>query len=110
MNADKPTATDNFNQAGPLGVPNPIDIYLGRRVREIREAAEITQKDFAERLGISDRQLRKFEYGLEKIPAALLWYIAAILEEDLDVFFKDILPSRMARHYKIPKTSPLIID
>lgn len=55
MTTDKLATTDNFNQAGPLGVPNPIDIYLGRRVREIREAAEITQKDFAEKLGISDR-------------------------------------------------------
>lgn len=109
MTADKP-ATDNIIPTGPLGLPNPIDIYLGRRVREIRETAEINQRDFAEQLGISDRQLSKFERGVAKIPAALLWYIAAILEEDMDVFFKDILPGRATRKYKISKSMPIIID
>ncbi len=109
MTAEKTTA-DNIIQTGPLGIPNPIDIYLGRRIREIREEAEINQKDFADRLGISDRQLRKFEYGTEKIPASLLWYIAVLLEEDLDTFFKDIIPSRAIRRFKSPKNIPLILD
>nr|DAP11400.1 MAG TPA: SOS-response transcriptional repressor [Caudoviricetes sp.] len=109
MTAEK-TAADNIIQTGPLGTPNPIDIYLGRRIREIREEAEISPKDFADRLGISYRLLDRFERGVKKIPASLLWYIAVLLEEDLDMFFKDILPSRANRRYKIPKQVPTFID
>lgn len=109
MTAEK-TAADDIIQTGPLGIPNPIDIYLGRRVREIREEAEISPKDFADRLGISYRLLDKFERGVKKIPASLLWYIAVLLEEDLDTFFKDILPCRANRRYKIPKPTALVID
>jgi transcriptional regulator with XRE-family HTH domain len=47
---------------------------LGRRLRQLR-GFDITQEEFAERLGISQSQLSKYERGVAAPPADVLMRI-----------------------------------
>jgi transcriptional regulator with XRE-family HTH domain len=53
--------------------PDPVDIYVGERIRERRRALELTQAQLAAVLGVSEQQLRRFERGRSRLsPRQLL--------------------------------------
>lgn len=43
--------------------PDPVDSYVGARIRERRRALALTQAELATVLGVSEQQLRRFERG-----------------------------------------------
>lgn len=51
-------------------------LYIGRRVREIREAAKLTQSTFAERLGLSTSYLNQIENNQRPVSASVLLLLA----------------------------------
>ncbi|RXG85841.1 helix-turn-helix domain-containing protein [Bradyrhizobium zhanjiangense] len=51
-------------------------LYIGRRVREIREGAKLTQSSFAERLGISTSYLNQIENNQRPMSASVLLLLA----------------------------------
>lgn len=58
-------------------------LYIGRKVREIREANEITQAAFAERLGISTSYLNQIENNQRPVSAAVLLSLADKFQIDI---------------------------
>src|SRR4051794_14091563 len=52
---------------------------LGRRVRELREDADLTQEDVAERSGLDVRVIRYVETGSRDIGVSSLWPLADAL-------------------------------
>lgn len=73
---------------------------FGRRVREARIRKGLTQKGFADRLGVQLRLARRIEKGDEAPPDELRGAIAAALGADPATLFGD-LPS--AEHFQRPK-------
>lgn len=67
-----------------------IDRRVGERLRVYRLARGYTQKDIAERVGLSFQQVQKYEQGLNRITAGRLWQLAMILEVDIQDFFSSI--------------------
>ncbi|MBR0857719.1 helix-turn-helix domain-containing protein [Bradyrhizobium liaoningense] len=51
-------------------------LYVGRRIREIREAAKLTQASFAERIGISTSYLNQIENNQRPVSASVLVSLA----------------------------------
>lgn len=51
-------------------------LYIGRKVRDVREAARATQSQFAERLGISTSYLNQIENNQRPVSAAVLLALA----------------------------------
>lgn len=51
-------------------------LYIGRKIREIREAAKLTQANFAERLGISTSYLNQIENNQRPVSASVLVLLA----------------------------------
>lgn len=98
-----------ISPTNPICSPNPIDIYVGRRVIEKRSNYPYSRKAFAELLGLPENLLEKIERGKEKMPVSLLWYIAALLNEDILYFFKDIKPDNVNKDFKIPAPVPYIL-
>jgi transcriptional regulator with XRE-family HTH domain len=47
---------------------------LGRRLRELR-GFDLTQKEFAQELGVSQSQLSKYERGVAAPPADILFFV-----------------------------------
>lgn len=60
--------------------PRGIDFHLGNRLREAREAQDMSQSALADMLGITFQQIQKYERGTNRISASRLYEAAHALE------------------------------
>ncbi len=72
------------------GTPNPIDLYVGSRVRMRRSLLGMSQERLAAELGITFQQVQKYERGSNRIGASRLWDLAQVLGVSVDFFYQDI--------------------
>jgi transcriptional regulator with XRE-family HTH domain len=49
------------------GIPNPVDKYVGSRVRMRRLMLGMSQEWLGEKLGISFQQVQKYEKGTDQV-------------------------------------------
>ncbi len=66
-----------------------LDAILGRRLRWRRLDLDATQKEVGLRAGISYQQVQRFEGGLTRISAAMLWRLANALDVSVAYLFQD---------------------
>ncbi len=69
------------------GNPHPVDIHVGRRLRERRTVMGVSQETLAEAIGVSFQQVQKYERGANRISASRLWLAARLLGVAVDHFF-----------------------
>lgn len=72
------------------GGPDPIDIYVGARVRARRQACGISQEALGERLDVSFQQIQKYERGTNRISASRLARMAMVLDTPISGFFEGV--------------------
>ncbi len=68
----------------------PIDAHVGARIGARRKLLQLSQKELADRLGITFQQVQKYEKGVNRIGAGRLYSIAMILGVDINYFYEDI--------------------
>lgn len=68
--------------------PNPIDAFVGSRVRMRRLMIGLSQEKLADGLGITFQQVQKYEKGTNRIGASRLQAIADILGVHPSFFFQ----------------------
>jgi transcriptional regulator with XRE-family HTH domain len=68
--------------------PNPIDVYVGSRVRLRRMMLSMSQEKLGESLGITFQQIQKYEKGTNRIGASRLQHIARVLTMPVSYFFE----------------------
>ncbi|MBI1404686.1 MAG: helix-turn-helix domain-containing protein [Caulobacter sp.] len=73
-----------------LRSPNPIDIHVGRRVRQRRKAMGVTQERLAHDLGLTFQQVQKYERGANRVSASKLYEIAVALQTSTAYFFEGL--------------------
>ena len=56
-----------------------LDMYIGRKIREIRQQKNVSPVKLIEALNISRTQLAKYEVGNDRISASRLFIVARIL-------------------------------
>jgi predicted transcriptional regulator/transcriptional regulator with XRE-family HTH domain len=61
----------------------PPKLYIGRKVRDLRQTQRLTQAQFAERLGISTSYLNQIENNQRPVSAAVLLELTAKFQIDL---------------------------
>ena len=69
--------------------PNPVDKYVGSRVRMRRIMLGMSQEKLGESLGITFQQIQKYEKGTNRVGASRLQNISAILNVPVSFFFED---------------------
>lgn len=69
---------------------HPVDVHVGKRVRQRRWLVGMTQQQLAERVGIKFQQIQKYETGANRVSASRLWDIAQALEVDISFFFEGL--------------------
>lgn len=74
--------------------PNPIDVYVGNRLRLGRKILSVTQEKLAENLGVTFQQVQKYERGLNRISASRLHQAAQILDVPVTFFFPEAEPAQ----------------
>jgi transcriptional regulator with XRE-family HTH domain len=93
--------------------PHPIDIYVGRRLREARLLAGLNQEQLGDALGVSFQAVQKYESGANRLSASRLLLAAKALGRPTSYFFHDVqgdVPAQeerlsrdeveMIRHYR----------
>ena len=75
------------------GTPNPIDVYVGSRVRMRRALLGMSQERLASELGVTFQQVQKYEHGDNRIGASRLWDLSQVLGVSVDFFYQGIDPS-----------------
>src|SRR5213083_346205 len=75
------------------GVPAPVDVHVGARVRTRRLLIGMNQETLARELGLTFQQVQKYEGGANRISASRLSQIAEILGVPITYFFSDVEPA-----------------
>lgn len=75
---------------------NPIDLYIGKRLKARRELRRVSQDTLAKLLGISLGQLQDIEAGRIEIGAKTLLAAADVLNVHARYFFVDYRPAKPA--------------
>ena len=71
---------------------HPVDLYVGRRLRERRITRGVSQADLGAGLGVSAQQIQKYENGANRVSASKLFEIAERLGTGIDWFFDGFAP------------------
>lgn len=67
--------------------PDPIDVYVGGRVRLRRKVLGMSQEALAAAIGLTFQQVQKYERGSNRISASKLYRIAKVLTAPMNYFF-----------------------
>ena len=70
--------------------PNPIDIYVGSRLRFRRALIGMSQEKLGNALEITFQQVQKYERGTNRISSSRLFQISRILDVSVSFFFDDM--------------------
>jgi len=70
-------------------------VRVGRRLQEVRLAADQTQKEIAQAMGIEPQSYARTEAGLHNPSVVWLSQLAQIYGEDISTFF--VLPKSLAQ-------------
>ncbi|WP_281300931.1 MULTISPECIES: helix-turn-helix domain-containing protein [unclassified Iodidimonas] len=69
---------------------DPVDNYVGRRIRERRKIVGLTQQKLAVKLGLSFQQVQKYERGTNRVGASKLVQLSQALDVPISYFFEEI--------------------
>jgi transcriptional regulator with XRE-family HTH domain len=72
------------------GIPNPIDVHVGKRVRLRRLLLGMNQATLAEALDLTFQQVQKYEHGTNRVSASRLSAMAEILGVPISYFFGEL--------------------
>ena len=69
---------------------HPIDIHVGRRIRQRRRLLGMTQEKLANAVSIRFQQIQKYESGANRVSASRLWSLARALDVSVSFFFEGL--------------------
>lgn len=67
--------------------PNPVDIYVGSKVKSRRLILGLSQEELAKAIGLTFQQVQKYERGTNRISVSRLVDICKVLKVPVDYFF-----------------------
>jgi len=85
----------------------PIDLYLAKKLRQIRIDTGMSQEELGDLAGLTFQQIQKYEAGKNRIPASRLFEFSQILQRPLADFFEKIKADRMYYNYDFEKDKSL---
>ena len=74
-----------------------ITNLIGKRIGELRQSENLTQKELAHNVGVSVQQIQKYEYGETNISVVRLMSIAHVF----DMCILEILRPALQKHYDL---------
>jgi transcriptional regulator with XRE-family HTH domain len=81
-----------------------LDAHFGEKLRSLRLTTKMSQDGLAQGLGLKFQQIQKYEMGVNRMSAATMVRIAAVLKVDVGYFF-DELPNGAKNDKEIKKTA-----
>jgi transcriptional regulator with XRE-family HTH domain len=84
-NSDSPTAGETPTHKR---TPNPIDQYVGARIRMRRIMLGMSQERLGDAIGLTFQQIQKYEKGTNRIGASRLQQVGIVLNVPVEFFFE----------------------
>jgi transcriptional regulator with XRE-family HTH domain len=78
--------------------PDPIDEYIGNRVRMRREMLAMSQQKLGAAIGVTRQHVQKCEAGTRRLSACQLHRIASVLKIPMAFFFEGAPQARLYRN------------
>ena len=72
------------------GFPNPIDIHVGKRMRQRRTILGLSQSALGDAIGLTFQQVQKYERGANRVSGSRLFDLARVLGVPVAHFFEDM--------------------
>ena len=69
---------------------HPVDIHVGKKIRQARLVRGLTQSGVAKQLGLSFQQLQKYETGYNRVSASKLFELSQLLDVAPSYFFEGL--------------------
>ncbi len=77
------------------GIPSPVDVHAGARLRVRRTLLGMTQTSLGDAIGLTFQQVQKYERGKDRISASRLFVLSRVLDVPVEYFFGD-MPAAVA--------------
>lgn len=68
--------------------PDPIDLHVGKRLKQRRVLTGTSQEKLADALGITFQQIQKYENGSNRMGASRLYQVGKVLDVPVAFFFE----------------------
>jgi len=75
--------------------PDPVDVHVGKRLRQARLLAGLSQEELGNGIGVSFQAVQKYEQGENRLSASRLYRAATLLRQGVAFFF-DALDAAVA--------------
>jgi len=75
------------------GIPDPIDVHVGSRIRNRRLFLGMNQDSLAKAIGLTFQQVQKYEGGSNRVSASRLKAVAEILAVPVSYFYEGLAAS-----------------
>lgn len=69
--------------------PSHVDHQVGRRIRQARRDAKLTQGQLGDLIGLTFQQVQKYEKGVNRVSAGTLYEISKVLSLHISWFFDE---------------------
>lgn len=80
-----------------MAVPDPVDVYVGSRIRLRRTILGLSQEKLGDQLGITFQQVQKYENGANRVGSSRLYRISKILNVPIGFFFEGFQAADMPK-------------
>ncbi len=77
------------------GIPSPVDVHVGARLRIRRTLLGLSQTSLADAIGLTFQQVQKYERGANRMGSSRLYDLARVLDVPIEYFFDD-MPTAVA--------------
>jgi len=74
----------------PEDGPDPVDVHVGKRIRERRVTLGMSQEALGDYLRLTFQQIQKYEKGANRISASKLWAVSNLFEVSIEWFFEGL--------------------
>ncbi len=88
--AATPARAPRFRRTVREHGPDPIDVHVGRRLRQARLLAGLSQEELGDGIGVSFQAVQKYEHGENRLSASRLYRAAKLLGRSVAFFFDEI--------------------
>ena len=72
------------------GIPSPIDVHVGARVRQRRTLLGMNQTKLGDAIGVAFQQVQKYERGANRIGSSRLFDLSRVFDVPIQFFFDDM--------------------
>lgn len=86
----KATKSSRGRKNWPIGVPRPVDVHVGSRLRLRRTLLGLSQGKLGEAVGLTFQQIQKYERGANRVGASRLFEFSRILNVTISYFFEEM--------------------